>query len=380
MKTQYLTRWLPTTLTACLLFSAGAQAETTNPQEPAPSREELNRLIEGALPEVITEDNVGLVTAFTDAMKRQLEATTPLSKGFDPTVAGAKIFGDQKPRLSPDCLKLITTAGDLSRSDCSMFVGNEKGTGAFTHMKYSRNLGLGNIRYLQRASDKAFSLKNLKPVTIPDADAYKQAMAFLGNVFGLDADEIPTPPSDAKNLYPVKTVNMGWGKEARGNKSIALEKMVFLKRGFMFSYPLSGRTFQIAGPIGNGEARVIVGDAGVQQAMVANWQDAALHPGLESKRAKTRSQLVSEISEDLMANSQGPISSMKSRFVYELVQQQNNATGLLLPAVQVSVSPLNKDLSEEQQAQVVSSAGFIREYYLADLAEGNETGGAAPPE
>ena len=377
MKTQYQNRWLPTAVTACMLFSVVAQAEPTDIRETQTTREELAKLVDAALPEVITQDNIGLVSAFADALQRQLEATTPLSKGFDPAAASVKIFGDATPKRSPDCTKLTTSNGDLARDECSMYVGIERGTGPFKQFKFSKNTGLGNIRFLQRNADKAFSLTNIRPIDLADADAYAKAMDFLGGVFGLDSSEIPTAPKDAKNPYPVKTINMGWNKDARTKpRSVSLEKLVQIRRGFQFDYPMATRSFPIRGPIGDGKATVVIDNTGIQQALVSDWQDAKLHPGLNPKAAKTRAQLISEIMDDLYTSSQGPYQLVKARFIGKLVQQTNSSTALLLPAVQISVSPVARDLTEEQQAQVISTAGFTEEYLLAETGE--QMAGIAP--
>jgi hypothetical protein len=362
MTTQYLPRWLPATLTACLFLTSNAHAETTPVPETTPNRDELLKLIEGALPDVIKEDNSKLV----DTLKN-VRLGTPLSKSFNPTAASAKLFGRTKTKLSANCLKLVTATGDLDRRDCTISVGSEKGRGAYSQLEFRKNLSLGDIRFLKRRADGPVNLKNLKPVTLADGDAYKSALDFLTSTFGLDTAEIPTPPADAKNPFPVKNIRMGWTGESGRTQSIPVEKMVSLKRGFQVSFDGTN----LAGPIGYGEAVVVLDDAGVQQAIVKNWQDVLPHPRLEASRAKSRSTLVQEIADDLSAVSQGPVASMKTRLMLASLPQ-DNGVGYLLPAVQLTVAPQARDLSEEQQAQVVSSAGFVREYYLAYPGEDNE--------
>jgi hypothetical protein len=155
-----------------------------------------------------------------------------------------------------------------------------------------------------------------------------------------------------------------------------VQKTVHLRRAFKLPQPIPvpGTNLQLSHVAGPGMALVALDDTGVMGATVSNWQALRRDPNLSARNAKTVDELVEEIADDIHDEGGGPIASMQMQIV--LASDWRGSHGLLLPAVQVFVSPVPRDASEDQQRQMAfgTTAGMVREYALvkrmdADLLE-----------
>ena len=349
--------------TLLLAFTFTSQASDKPTDDPNPPLDELMRLIDVALPaELITEDNTKLV-----ALLLNPKLGIPLSESFDSVSTIKRLFGRGGASLSPDCRKLTTPVGDMAEDECIASKGTESGAGAYRMLRFSKHMEFGNIVYSNRGLDQVVDPAKLVPVRMTDREAYEKAVTFLREL-GLPAEEFPVIPADAQQL-PVRTIALGWAddKAAAAPASVPVEKMVIIPRGLFVG--VHARLEQVAGP---GNALVIMDDLGVKEAIVQGWQEVLPHPKANMDNAKTRSELVREIAEDIASDLQGPVRAINIQ-VKLMVAATENGVGLLLPAVQAAVLPVARDLTEAQQEELglvqTTTAGMIREYSLVHMFE-----------
>jgi hypothetical protein len=337
-----------------------AYAQERPPEEPPPpTPEELVKLIDGALPQLIQEDNSGLVGRLM-----QPKLGIPLSESFVLETAVTELFGRARPTFAPDCQRKTSPSGDPDLGECTAARGSEAGKGAYTRLSFSKHMGLGNIKYMRRPAEFNIGPEDLKPVPLSDPEAYEKAVGFLVQTFGLPFEEIPQPPPGAENPIPVRDLVMEWIDETGQRNAVPIQKVVSLRRGLLVELDLLP---WVPAP---GEATVVMDEAGVSAAMVRDWQELRPHPGINPGRAKSRTELTEEILSDLLNINKTGIASMSSQILISRVPDGTH--GLLLPAVQMYVSPVPRDPSEEEQMQFWSTAGFVREYPLVHMNEGKE--------
>lgn len=357
-------RWGALVTTALLGLPVVARAGDTPPTDPRPpSRSELVAQIGNALPGLIGSANSELVDKLIHA-----RMGSPLSRSFDQAKAVKAIFGRTPPTYAPDCKQLFTPTGDIDPGECMATRGQRGGQGAFTRLSFSKHLGLGSIKYLKRAADGSVMPSALQPVKLTDSQAYAQALAFLQTNLGLPPEEVPQPPTGATNPLPVKNLVMAWADKPGGGGGVPVQKLVLVQRGFFVDIKGAGGQRDLPWVQGPGQARVLVDDTGIQQAAIRGWQELRANPAVDPRNAKTRTALIEEIADDLLGENGVPIASM--RFTILLSSTPAGSFGLLLPAVQMTASPVPADLSEAGQGSAVSTAGFVREYALVDLPEG----------
>jgi len=94
------------------------------------------------------------------------------------------------------------------------------------------------------------------------------------------------------------------------------------------------------------------------------------HPDLDPSDAKTRDELINEIADDLLTTQNTPIASLRTQLLISSVPAGTYA--FMIPAVNVYVSSVPRDPSEDEQNVFWSTAGFIREYALVRLSEGQD--------
>ncbi len=333
-----------------IAIAPAAMAQTSGDPRP-PTLEELMVMIDAALPAVIKEDNAELV--------RKLHAPalgTPPSKSFNRGEAVKAIFGRLTPTFAPDCKKLVTQAGSPDPDECMAFRGSPGGPGAFLALEFSKHPGFGNFNFMKRSADGSVTPTSLKPVLRKDEDASKAALQFLVATFGLASVEMP---ADA----PVKTLTMGFASPgAAGPSAVGIQKHVFIQRQAFVgveglpNVPIPGR------------AMVALDDAGVQGALVDGWGDVAPDPSADPSRAKGRRQLVGEIAREALTNLESPVGKLTARI--HLMGIPDGTSQLLLPAVQVWISPLPDDLSEAEQASRKTTAGVVHDFQMVDGSEG----------
>jgi hypothetical protein len=236
-----------------------------------------------ALPPLIGSANSELVDKLIHA-----RMGVPLSRSFDSTKAVKAIFGRIPPTFAPDCKQIFTPTGDVDTGECMATRGQRGGQGAFMRLSFSKHLGLGSIKYLKRAADGSVMPSDLMPVKLTDAQAYAQALSFLQTNFGLPPEEVPQPPPGAMNPLPVKNLVMAWRDKPGTGGAVPIRKLVLVQRGFFVD--IKGGTGQrdlpwVQGP---GQARVLVDDAGIQQAVIRGWQELRANPAVDPRNAKTR--------------------------------------------------------------------------------------------
>ena len=359
----YIHKSLSVVLAALLLaFTFTSQASDKPTDDPNPPLDELMSLVDVALPaELITEDNTELVGLLLNPT-----LGIPLSESFDSVSTIKRLFGRGGASLSPDCRKLTTPVGDMAEDECIASKGTESGAGAYRMLRFSKHMEFGNIVYSNRGPDQTVNPANIIPVQMTDREAYEKAVTFLKEL-GLPAEEFPVIPADAQQL-PVRTIALGWADDnAAAPSSVPVEKMVIIPRGLFVG--AHARLEQVAGP---GNALVIMDDREVKEAIVQGWQEIMPHPKANMDNAKTRTELIREIAEDIASDLQGPVRKINIQ-VKLMVAATENGIGLLLPAVQAAVLPVARDLTEAQQTELGSvqttTAGMIREYSLVHMFE-----------
>src|SRR5207302_10796124 len=95
-----------------------------------------------------------------------------------------------------------------------------------------------------------------------------------------------------------------------------------------------------------GQVSVLIGNQGVIGATVENWQELHMDPNLDPENAKTKSELMREIAQDLVGEAGGGavrLAGLSAHVVYHT--DFRGTFGLLVPAVQIYASPVNGDLS-----------------------------------
>jgi hypothetical protein len=361
-----------------LAAASAVQAQTEPPIEA------IKRMVEQALPPVFQDENSGLVQNLLG-----VELGEPLSKGFDYTRVRGALFGRTAPNVAPDCQRTGSPVGDPEQDDCTASAGQENGGGEYKALRFSKNMGLGNIKYLYRPvapSQEQELDPNSIQVKLNDTDAYQTAVKFLNETLGVPLNEIARPPAGA--ALPVKSLaiggNNGEGPTAR-LEPVIIRKVVFLPRGLTLPEPIrDAKTGLLLTKVpAPGEAWVALVDPrpndldpakriGIQAAMVSDWQELRPNPNIDPRMAKSRGQLVQEISEEL-ANDGGGVPSFV-RILIGLSSEFQGTHGLLLPAVKVFASPVPALLSEEEQASLEgkSTAGQVFEVPLVNSGDRNE--------
>jgi hypothetical protein len=308
-----------------------------------------------------------------DMLKVQL--APPLRSTFDPAKAIKLLLGDGSVLLSTDCRRTGTPVGERDAGDCTASIGDEAGAGAFSRLSYSKNLGFGNIKLIRRPAvpTQLPDPEKLPSPRISDATAYEEARKLLEEL-GLPQSELPDVPAGAKGGLPVRNLNVqGGGQQAYA--PITLQKVVFLQRGFPLQTPIPagppGTLTHVPGP---GRAVVMFGAEGLAGLAVHEWHELRLDPTITEGDTKTSQALVDEIAEDLF--NEGVRSAVDVKFRPLIASEQRNQIGLLLPAVEVVVVPVPRDLDERSQNALAqrTTGGLIREYSLVERKEVTSTG------
>ncbi len=357
---------LCTALLASLPVLAGAQ--TADPKEllrAAVSQQVRSLLGEGSGPVVER-----LMTVKPEA---------GMTKGFDAGRVTTALFGRQAASFAPDCRSTTTSAKEPDAGLCVVEAGNrESETGAFTLLAFSKNIGAGDLMFTRRAAFDPKSTSLPPSAKLSDSEAYEQALKFM-DLLGVPRSDIPTPPKDAKNPLPVRSLVVGAEDEKGGSSTqLTVHKMVTLPRalvvpGGLLQDPNSGRVLQHV--LAPGQATVAVTDSGVQYARLDGWVDAPMDPKLDPRLAKSASELVNEITDDLYGEGVRKIGTLSVlislRRAYPHPDDPNPplcpVCGLLRPALQVLVSlPGVGRIDSSEKAFV--PPGLVREYDLVSQA------------
>ncbi len=366
--TTRLHRTAPYLLAAALsLAAAPAAAQRQGTIGPTYNSDQIIGVISQALPPLLTEDNTGLL--------KQLMAVPiadPLSKTFSLQAAKLGVFGFAQPAQGPDCGRTGTPVGEPDQGECNLTLGSPGGDGAFKQLSFSKNLGVGNIRYLRR--DGLVDPGKIPPLTIDDPTAQKMAVNFLFKYFGISPAELPLPPSDAKNPGAFVSTLTLTGADVQGSppQSLSIVKLVTIPRGLNANLQAAGFVQQfVPAP---GYVSVLVDDKGVMGAAVENWQELRHDPNLNPLNAKPKSQLVNEIARDLIGEAGAGavrLAGLSAHITFHT--DFRGGFGLLVPAVEVYATPVLGELSPAQFDQIVANhigtAGFVRQYSLVNMPE-----------
>lgn len=318
--------------------------------------------VDKALPSIIGEDSSQLAKKLLNPPLAE-----PLSKTFSLLAAQRAVFSFSQPVFSPDCARTTTPTGEPDQGECHATLGSPGGEGAFRQLSFSKNLGVGNIRFLLRPGlvDPA----KLQPINVDDATAQKVAMNFLFKFFGLPPAEFPMPPDNAPNPFAfVTSLTLGAADEkGEPPQLMTIQKLVMIPRGLRLDLADAGGAIVQPYVPAPGLAKVIIGMNGaVVGAMVEDWRELRPDPALNPADAKSRQQLVQEIAEDLFNDGGGRIARLSAHIVYGV--DWRGTYGLLLPAVQLHVTPVSGDLDEQQFGQIleqkIGTAGTVRQYAL----------------
>jgi hypothetical protein len=350
-------------------LSGNAQAQKDGGTPPL---DEIKRQLELALPpELIGDDNRELA-----ANLLSVELGEPLSKTFNYARVRNALFGRTTPALAPDCQRTGTPVGEPSQEECEATQGSENGEGEFKKLAFSRNLGVGNIKFMYRppVPKEDVDPATMKSVALRDDQAYEMALKLMGETFGLPLNEVANPPQGA--ALPVKSLAIGLGEGEKALPgAIVRQKVVFLPRGLNLPKPIPVGNFLLTKVPAPGGAWVALGDPdptnpdpakrmGLKAAVISDWIELRRNDKLDPGMAKSRDELIDEMAEQIANEDSGPLGIIA--ILIGLSVDSRGSYGLLLPAVQVQISPLPKDLTEEQQhaLQGQATAGHIFEVPL----------------
>ena len=337
-----------------------------------------------ALPEV-----VGGNQALVDNLLGAKLSETQLPRAFDANRVQSALFGRARPNFDPNCKRTSTAAGDPDQGECLAFLGSEGGGGAYQQLSFSKNIGLGNIGYLQRPPAKKED-EETDPRTLAvskdltDEKAFEIAVELLTKTIGLSPSETAFPPGPPNRH--VKSLLLATGGQEPGGPivktdAVIIQKVVHLQRGLTLPTPIdtgvvdrtTGEKIFLTKVRAPGQAWVALGGEGSIVAFdIFNWQD--LRPNDKSLRAKSRAELVDEIARELVSLGENPPAVLK--ILIGLSAESKGTYGLLLPAVQVYSLPstMPKDPDEKTQEAFAGQAttGSVFEVSLAHSEEKSE--------
>jgi len=300
-----------------------------------------------------------------------VELAPPLSKTFDPAVAIKTVFGGASASVASDCRRRATPEGEPDQEDCTVQSGRAAGRGQYLLLRYSKNMGVGNIKHLFRPPvDDAMSGAKLPRASMSDKEAMDMASLFMAQAFGLGTDEVPMPPTGAKTSMVRDLAMVGTNDQGGMAAPIVTQKHVFWQRGWKLGKAYTdGQGMEMTHVPGPGVAMVAIDDTGVVGAQVADWQELRRDPNMTADQAKSVDALIEEIAEDLFNNGVRHVERID--FGLMIDSDWRGTYGLLLPAVQVFVAAVPSDATEEEQAKFagLSTAGVVKRYSLVESLE-----------
>jgi hypothetical protein len=371
-------------LVAALAFAAAlADVGTAHAQRVPPTDvDSLDQMIGEVMknmPEFLKGDNVALVENMM-----AVKLADPLSRTFDPNFAIKELFGDDPVFISLDCRRRGTPVGEPDQGDCVASNGQERGRGKYTQLSYSKNMGKGDIKFLKRGPvDDNLTPEKLPTAKLSDQEAEAKALEFLGKL-GLPTQEIPAPTNGNRNIVRSFAIGGADDENRVQIEPIIVQKHVLLRRGLPLGQAIPvGNQFLTHLPL-PGQAMVAVDDTGVVAGLVSDWQELRKpDTAVTEDKAKSGDDLAREIAQDLFNDGIRRIGSM--RFNIVLSSEWRGTFGVMLPAVQVGLSPVppddpGKPPSEEQQnaLALTSTGAILKEYSLVERADVKEVQGRTP--
>src|SRR5690606_20214382 len=109
---------------------------------------------------------------------------------------------------------------------------------------------------------------------------------------------------------------------------VPVMKVVQIKRGLLVNLADPGTGRELPFVPAQGDAYVLLNDSGIWQAGVRGWAEMERSPLVSPNAAKTRAELIQEITSLVMENNSSPIRSLRTTFEIGAVNPR------LLPAVQ----------------------------------------------
>lgn len=365
MKNAFLTR-----LSACILAAASVSATAATP-----SRDEVIRLVDAALPSVIGNDNRQLVSNLLAARFGK-----PVADNLNVSRSLATVFGRRLPKLDPECSRTVTEATELSRGECVAAQGLIAGSGGYLEFAWDRNLEFGNVRYLRRDADGTTAPGALPAVQLSDEEAWKRGTDFLVNTLGLPPEEFVPRLPGARSMA-VRTLLIG-EQDPTGKKTVKpVLKLVKFSRSVEVNLPgPTGASVptRIRAP---GEALALIGNGGVMMARVKDWLLLESSSLVDPANAKTRAELIDEIADAYLSIGDEGTPQINAQLVIKEPEPEDVA--LLLPAVQkvreaaarmpaveISISVVARDPGEaEQERAGPSTAGHTHQFALVRVPE-----------
>lgn len=356
-------------LLAALLGAAGAQAQTADPKEllrSAVANQLRPMLGDGAGPVV---ERLALV-----------KPDGAISRNFDLARVTSALFGRNAVALAPDCRTTSTPAKEPDTGACIVESGSrDSPTGAYLQLAFSKNIGIGDLQFARRNAFAGDGSVLPAPVRLSDAQAYEAALKFL-DLVGVPRSEIPVAPAGSKNPLPVRSLVAAAVDEKGGTaQSIALHKVVSIPRAFavpggLLKDPATGVV--LGHVVAPGGAVLAVNDSGVQFARVDGWSDAQMDPKADPRRAKSTTELVNEITDDLWGEGVRQVGSLSVlialRKAYPNPEDPNPplcpVCGVLRPALQVIVSQRGIGVADSSE-KAYAAPGLVREYDLVAQTE-----------
>lgn len=358
------------TFAACAALAT--VAPITSDAQTAGDREVLRAAVLNALTPMLGSDSGEVVGRL---MKVKIEGS--ISRNFNLAKVNQAAFGRNGGVAAADCRVATTPANEPDEGQCLLESGKrDDPNGAYTSLSFSKNIGQGNIKFIKRAASNGSG--DPVSVKLSDADAYKKALEFA-DILGLPRSEIPLPPADAKVKFPVRTLVVGAGEKRGSDTKFEIQKVVSLPRalvvpGGLFKDPATGNV--LSHVLLPGNATFAVTDGGVQFARIDGWSDAQFDPKLDPSKAKSVSQLASEITDDLYnegVRKVGRLSVLIAlRRAYPNPDDPNPplcpVCGVLRPALKVLISQVGPGRIETSEKSL-AAPGLVREYDLVDQVE-----------
>ncbi|CAN5900672.1 hypothetical protein BH11PSE8_BH11PSE8_40350 [soil metagenome] len=361
------------TLAACAAFAAVAALVPTAAQaQTAGAREQLFSAVNSALTPLLGTSSSEVVGRL---MKVKIDGS--ISRNFNLAKVSQAAFGRGGGVAAADCRVTTTAANEPDEGLCLLEAGKrEDPNGAYTSLAFSKNIGQGNIKFVKRAASNGSG--DPVSVKLSDADAYKKALEFA-DILGLPRSEIPIAPAGAKVTLPVRSLVVGAGEKRGADTKFEIQKVVSLPRalvvpGGLIKDPATGVV--LSHVLLPGNATFAITDAGVQFARIDGWSDAQFDPKLDPSKAKSVSQLASEITDDLYNEGVRKVGSLSIlislRRAYPNPDDPNPplcpVCGVLRPALTVMISQVAAGKVDSSEKSFVAP-GLVREYDLVDQVE-----------
>lgn len=350
------------------LWALPAAAQTANPKD------QIRAALRGQLIPMLGDSSKDVVDRLLT-----LRPEAQISKNFNLMRVYGEAFGRGSAVAAADCRVNVTPTGEPDGGNCLYEQGKrDDPTAAYAALSFSKNIGLGNVKFAKRPAFVPGGGTDPVPVRLTNAQAYQAAMKFI-EAAGVPRSEIPVAPAGALNALPVRSLVVGAGQQQGQTSRIEVQKVVTLQRAFYFAGGLfrdatTGVVVQHA--VAPGRAIVTVDDAGVNFVRIDGWADAQLDPKLNPQLAKSVAELIDEITDDLYNEGVRKVGTLSILIGLRQATPHPDdpnpplcpVCGVLRPALTVAVSQLGRSRAETSAANF-AAPGIVREYDLVASTE-----------